>query len=72
MQGVSTRSRDTFPIGGVSIIEVNLANEKTVIDYDPTKVSLLDIEKAVQDAGYRVVYEIVSLKVRGITDSSDA
>ena len=72
MQGVSTRSRDTFPIGGVSRIEVNLANEKTVIDYDPTKVSLLDIEKAVQDAGYRVVYEKVSLKVRGITDSSDA
>lgn len=69
---VNSIERHVSAIDGVSRIEVNLANEKWVIDYDPVKVGLLDIEKAVQDVGYRVVYETVLLKVGGITNSSDA
>src|SRR6476660_9678328 len=69
---VNSIQRHVSAIEGVFRMEVNLANEKAIIDNDPTKVGLPDIEKAVQDVGYRVVYETVSLKVGGITDSSDA
>lgn len=69
---VNSIQRHVSAIEGVSRVEVNLANEKAVVDYDPAKVGLQDIEKAVQNVGYRVVYETVSLKVGGITDSSDA
>ena len=69
---VNSIQKRVSTIEGTTRVEVNLAREKAVIDYDPAKVSLPDIEKAVEDVGYRVVYETVSLKVGGITDSSDA
>src|SRR5581483_7652651 len=57
---------------GVTKIEVNLANEKAVLEYDPTKVKLDAVEKAIEEIGYSVVYEKLVLKVAGITDSADA
>ncbi len=57
---------------GINKIEVNLANEKAVLEYDEAKVNLEDIEKAIEAVGYKVVYEKVILKVGGISDSSDA
>jgi Cu+-exporting ATPase len=59
-------------IDGVKKCEVNLASEKALIEFDPASVDLSQIEKAVQSAGYKVVYEKLTLKVGGITDSSDA
>lgn len=58
-------------IEGVKRCEVNLASEKALIEFDPS-VDLSQIEKAIQNAGYKVVYEKLTLKVGGITDSSDA
>ena len=60
---VNSIQRHVSAIEGIGRVEVSLASEKAVVDYDPAKVSLPDIEKAVQDVGYRVVYETVSLKV---------
>lgn len=57
---------------GVKKCEVNLASEKAVVEFDPKSVDLNTIEKAVEEAGYKVVYEKLTLKVSGITDSSDA
>ncbi len=57
---------------GVKKCEVNLASEKALIEFDPSQVDLPQIEKAVQSAGYKIVYERLTLKVSGITDSSDA
>ncbi|MEO9295405.1 MAG: heavy metal translocating P-type ATPase [Nitrososphaera sp.] len=69
---VNSIQRHVSSIEGISKVEVNLASERAAVDYDPAKVGLPEIEKAVQEAGYRVIYETVSLRVEGITDSSDA
>lgn len=59
-------------LDGVTKCEVNLATQKASLEYDPSAVDLAKIESAVNQAGYSVVYEKVTLKVSGITDSSDA
>ncbi|HEX6560719.1 MAG TPA: heavy metal-associated domain-containing protein, partial [Nitrososphaera sp.] len=69
---VSSIQRRVSAVDGVSRVEVNLASEKAAVEFDPAKIGLPDIEKAVEEIGYRVVYEKVSLKVEGITDSADA
>jgi len=57
---------------GVKKVEVNLATEKAAIEFDPLQVKLDTIEKAIQEIGYKVIYEKIILKVAGISDSSDA
>ncbi len=52
---------------GVARAEVNLGSETATISYDPAKLNLSDLEKAVTDAGYGVVNEKVILKVGGMT-----
>ena len=59
-------------LDGVKKCEVNLAAEKAVLEFDPSSVDMAKIENAIQEAGYKVVYEKLTLKVSGITDSSDA
>ena len=53
-------------------MEVNLANERAVLEYDPSRIQIESIEKAIEEVGYRVVYEKVALVVEGLSDSSDA
>jgi len=57
---------------GVKKCEVNLGAEKAVLEFDPSLIDLRTIEKAIEEVGYRVVYEKLMVKVSGITDSSDA
>ena len=57
---------------GISKIEVNLANEKATLEYDQSRVRLDTIEKAIEEVGYKVVYEKLGLNIGGISDSSDA
>ncbi len=59
-------------LDGIKKCEVNLAAEKATLEFDPLIVNLSDIESAVQDAGYNVVYEKLSAKIINMTDSSDA
>lgn len=59
-------------LDGVKKCEVNLASEKALLEFDPKSVDISSIEKAIQEAGYKVVYEKLTIKVSGITDSSDA
>ncbi len=59
-------------VPGVQKCDVNLGSEKAVLEYDPSIVNLNILEKAVEDAGYRVVYEKLKLTVSGISDASDA
>jgi Cu+-exporting ATPase len=68
---VNSIQRHVSNLQGVSKIEVNLANEKAMLEYDPAQVKMGAIEKAIEEIGYRVVYEKVALVVEGITDSSD-
>jgi Cu+-exporting ATPase len=69
---VNSIQRHVSTVDGVSKVEVSLASEKAAVEFDPAKVGLPDIEKAIEEVGYKVVYEKVSLEVEGITDSADA
>ncbi len=59
-------------IDGISKCEVNLANESASIEFDQNKVSINDIEKAIEDIGYSIAYERLMLKVLGLKDANDA
>jgi P-type Cu+ transporter len=59
-------------LSGVKKVEVNLANEKAILEYDLSKVKLDTIEKAIEEVGYKVVYEKLILKIGGLSDSTDA
>lgn len=52
---------------GISKIEVNLANEKATLEYEQSKVRLDTIEKAIEEVGYKVVYEKLGLNITGIS-----
>ncbi len=51
---------------GVIKAVVNLATEKASVEYDPDKVTLEDMRKAVSDVGYEVVPDNIQLKIGGM------
>jgi Cu+-exporting ATPase len=59
-------------IEGITKCEVNLAAEKAVLEFDSSLIDLEKIENALKDIGYSAVYEKFSVKITGITDSSDS
>ena len=54
-------------VEGVEDAQVNFGTEKATVEYDPDKVELGKLEEKVQEAGYGVVNERVTLKVGGMT-----
>jgi len=54
-------------LDGTTDAEVNLGNETVRLEYDPSRLKLADLEKAVTDVGYEVVHERVTIKVGGMT-----
>ncbi|MGA3173147.1 MAG: heavy metal translocating P-type ATPase [Syntrophorhabdales bacterium] len=52
---------------GVFQAEVNLGKETATVEWDRERVGIAEIEKAVAEAGYRVVDEKTSIKVGGMT-----
>jgi Cu+-exporting ATPase len=52
---------------GVTKAVVNLATGKASVEYDPSKVTLDDMRKAVADVGYEVVLDKVQLKIGGMS-----
>ncbi len=64
---VNTIVKSVGSLEGVSDVDVNLGTETAMVDFDPQKVSITDMEKAVVDAGYGVVSETVVIKVGGMT-----
>jgi copper ion binding protein len=42
-------------LNGVSSAKVDLAKKTAYVDYDSTKVTMQDLKKAVEGAGYKVV-----------------
>jgi Cu+-exporting ATPase len=62
----STIEKSLLSQAGVAGARVNLATEMASVEYDPDKLKLADLEKAVKDAGYDVVNERVVLKISGM------
>src|SRR6266849_701502 len=69
---VSSIQKSVSDVPGVNKVEVNLATEKATLEFDQTKVKLDSIEKAIEEIGYKVVYEKLTLKLGGVSDSTDA
>jgi len=55
---------------GVENVVVNLATNKASVEYDPERVTLADMTKAVSDVGYEVVLDKAQLHITGMTCSS--
>lgn len=55
-----TVEKVTGKLEGVQEANVNLATEKLNVSFDAAKVSVLDIEKAIEKAGYKASEEIIS------------
>ena len=53
--------RVTRKLDGVTESNVNLATEKLTINYEPDKVRLSDIRKAIEKAGYKAIEEVVTV-----------
>lgn len=49
--------RATRKLDGVTDANVNYATEKLVINYEPSKLKVIDIKKAVEKAGYKAIEE---------------
>ena len=52
---------------GVEEAHVNIGTEKATVEYDPGKLNLTKLEKAVEEAGFSVVNEKVILKIGGMS-----
>jgi Cu+-exporting ATPase len=63
----ATIEKSLLGLEGVADAQVNLGTEAATVEYDPTALKLLDLEKAVTDAGYGVIHEKATLKVGGMT-----
>jgi Cu+-exporting ATPase len=53
-------------LDGVALASVNLGTETASVEYDPEKLRLADLEKAVRDAGYDVIDEKAVLRIGGM------
>jgi len=53
-------------IKDVSKVQVNFGTDTAHVEFDPQKVSITDLEKAVKDVGYDVVNREVTLKIGGM------
>ncbi len=52
---------------GVRSVVVNLATGKASVEYDPERVALADMRRAVADVGYEVVLNKAQLQITGMT-----
>jgi len=66
----TTIEKSLNKIDGVSSAQVNLASELASVEFDPSIVKLADLEKAVNDAGYGVVQDKVTIKIGGMMCAS--
>jgi len=62
-----TIEKSVSQLKGVDSVRANLGNETATVEYNPAKLSLTDIEKAVREAGYDVINEKTTVKVGGMT-----
>jgi Cu+-exporting ATPase len=53
-------------IKDVSKVQVNFGTDTAHVEFDPQKVSITELEKAVKDVGYDVVNREVTLKIGGM------
>lgn len=53
-------------LGEVKNASVNFGTDTARVEYDPSRVSLSDLERVIREAGYEVIFEQAVLKVGGM------
>lgn len=53
-------------LDGVREARVNLATEMASVEYDPERLGLADLERAIRETGYEVIDEKIVLKIGGM------
>lgn len=66
----STIEKSLAGLPGVSKAQVNLGSELASVEYDPARITLRDLDKAVSGVGYGTVTEKVLLRIGGMTCAS--
>ncbi|KPJ72075.1 ATPase P [candidate division TA06 bacterium DG_78] len=64
---VTTVEKSVKRLDGIVDVKVNLSNETASVEYDDSKLKIVDLEKVIKDAGYGVVNEKTTLKIGGMT-----
>ena len=59
--------RSLLNLEGISSATVSLAAETVTVEYDPEKLRLSDMERAIRDAGYDVADEKLVIKIGGMS-----
>ena len=54
-------------LGGVDEAQVNLGTEQATVEYDAGQINLSKLEKTVEESGYGVVNQNVTIKIGGMT-----
>jgi Cu+-exporting ATPase len=63
----TTIEKSVKRLDGIIDVKINLGNETASVKYDDSKLKVVDLEKAIKDAGYGVVNDKVTLKIGGMT-----
>ncbi len=64
---VKAIEKSLINLDGVSKAAVNLGTDTSKVEFDPDKLEVADLEKAITDAGYEVVNDKTTIKVGGMT-----
>ncbi|MHA1505865.1 MAG: heavy-metal-associated domain-containing protein [Candidatus Asgardarchaeia archaeon] len=67
-----TIEKNLRSLHGVEKAEVSFASEKATVVFDPKIVDLKKIKETIENTGYYVVYEKVTIQVSGLRDQIDA
>ncbi|HUM80173.1 MAG TPA: heavy metal translocating P-type ATPase [Methanothrix sp.] len=59
--------RSLLNLDGIASASVSLAAETVTVEYDPEKLRLSDMERAIRDAGYDVADEKLVIKIGGMS-----
>jgi thioredoxin 1 len=54
---VGTIEAELFKLKGIREVRVNFLMKRIVVDYDPEKISVLELEDVVERLGYRIAYK---------------
>ncbi|MBW1713109.1 MAG: heavy-metal-associated domain-containing protein, partial [Deltaproteobacteria bacterium] len=54
-------------LDGVASAQVNLGAETALVEYDPARVRLADLEEMITYSGYQVIHDRAVLKIGGMT-----
>ena len=57
-------------VPGVKGVQVNLVTEQASVEFEPGRIGLGDLEKAIRDTGYRVGWDTALLQITGLTCAS--